>query len=98
VSGACLKLFALWMECFCDESDFRMPFIFWSNGTSVDGVAWLLTSCISGMVGAGARLTTELRARAEGTETVRGRSFPFEAMFGVPIWRDRTRDVCASKR
>jgi hypothetical protein len=37
-------------------------------------------------------------ARKDGIRTVRGRSFPFELMFGVPIWRDRTRDVCASRR
>lgn len=33
-----------------------------------------------------------------GMKTVRGRSLPLEAILGVPIWRERTRDVCASMR
>lgn len=74
-----------------NEVDLRIPFIF--GGTRVN-------SSIRGFGTdvAVARWTAELPAMNEGTETVRGRSFPFDAMFGVPIWRDRTSDVCASKR
>lgn len=38
------------------------------------------------------------RAKREGIETVRGCSLPLAAIFGVPIWRERTSFVCASIR
>lgn len=52
---------------------------------------------ISSMSGFESRCSA-LPARKEGIRTVRGRSFPFELMLGLPIWRDRTREVCASRR
>lgn len=50
-----------------------------------------------GAAGTGAR--TPMRSNSsEGMWTVRGVSFPLAAIFGVPIRRERTTDVCASMR
>ena len=46
-----------------------------------------------------ARVGTPIRSNnSEGMRTVRGVSFPLAAIFGVPIRRERTTDVCASMR
>lgn len=72
-----------------DGGVLRMPFGL--------GVGLGVTSCIRGLGRAGAA-GAGLAARKEGTNTVRGRSFPLDAILGVPICRERTREVWASTR
>ena len=49
------------------------------------------------VAGTGASIPIRLNS-SRGTWTVRGASFPFAEMLGVPIRRERKSDVCASTR
>lgn len=72
---------------------FKIPFVvtaasdFLALSAAAGGLS--SSSSISGFLGVG----TE-----EGMSTVRGRSFPLEAMLGVDICRERTSEVWASTR
>ena len=90
-----LGVFGPWFEGF----DFKIPFSFFSNVSSCDeGVEPCGISRISGVRECEAWVVGKVPSKANGTETVRGKSLPFEAMLGVPRHRDNVRDVCASKR
>ncbi len=63
-----------------------------SRGTNLDDVGPAVA-----VAGTGASIPIRLNS-SRGTRTVRGVSFPFAEMLGVPIRRERKSDVCASIR